>query len=87
MKTIGLLSFISLVSSTHLRDSHQLIDNHLQADTSVSYYINDAVSNYLYGEKGIENYFNSITKIAVGTKCPLNKPFTADGKACFQCTV
>ena len=86
MKTIGLLSFASLVSPTHLRDSHLFFDNHVQAD-SVSYYSNDAVSNYLYGEKGIENYFNSITKARVATKCPVGKPFTADGKVCFQCTV
>ena len=66
---------------------------HLQANDSapeepeVRYYINDAVSNYIYGENGVENYFDSITKYSNVIKCPITTPFTADGSECFQCTV
>ena len=63
---------------------------HAQTTDPVSdprFYINDAVSNYIYGEQGVEKYFNMVTHPAVAIKCPLAKPFTADGITCFQCTV
>lgn len=57
------------------------------AATETRYYINDAVSNYIYGEKGVENYFNMVTGPAVAIKCPVDRPFTSDGRTCFQCTL
>lgn len=44
-----------------------------------SFYINDSVSNFIYGTKGIENYFESITKPDNAIKCPFHKPFTTNG--------
>lgn len=51
------------------------------------FYINDAVSNYFYGPTGLENYFKQITASPTVIKCPIDKPFTSDGTACFQCTI
>jgi len=51
------------------------------------FYINDGVSNFIYGNKGLEKYFSMITSSTLAIKCPLEKPFTADGHTCFQCTV
>ena len=57
------------------------------ASQETRYYINDAVTNYIYGENGVENYFNMVTGPAVAVKCPLDRPFTSDGRTCFQCTL
>lgn len=63
---------------------------HAQSEDPVPnsrYYINDAVSNYIYGENGVEKYFSMLTSSALAIKCPIDKPFTADGITCFQCTL
>lgn len=52
------------------------------------YYINTAVENFIDG--GIEGkrmYFNQLINDPNIIKCPFNRPFTTDGKTCFQCTL
>lgn len=53
-----------------------------------NYYTNIDVQNFVDGGvDGSKIYFSQITSDGNKLKCPFHRPFTTDGKKCFQCPI
>ena len=83
--SFSVLIFIALIAQSQCQFESGASE--FQDDEIIRYYINDQASNFIYGDKGVENYFSMITKSRRAFKCPIDHPFTKDGISCFQCTV